>query len=163
MITGLCFAADKNDDKFHFNLLSDAPKVFDSTGKNLLPKHIIKQKYLILYFSASWCKPCHEFNPEFVKWYNENKGGKEIEVILVGMDSDTAAIKKYMKDQSMPWLAFEKKGKQFDKIVATYSGKGIPCVVLLNEKDEIIAHSYEKGEYNGPRVALNAYEKLSKQ
>lgn len=157
------FSAEKKEDKFHFNLFSEAPKVFDATGKNVVPKHIIDQKYVILYFSASWCKPCHEFNPQFIKWYNDNGGGKDVEVFLVGMNSDTASIKKYMKDEAMPWLAFEKKGKQFDKLVATYSGKGIPCVVLLNEKDEVIAHSYEKGEYNGPRVALDAYEKLSKK
>lgn len=157
-------AADKKeaDPKYHFSLLGDAPAMFDQTGKNVIPKHITKQKYLLLYFSASWCGPCHKFNPTFVAWYKANGGGKDVEVILVGSDSDTAATKAYMKDQGMPWLGFELGSKRFDEIKAKYGGKGIPVVALLDENDNVVAHSYDGNKYQGPQFALAKYLELTK-
>ena len=40
--------ADKGSDKYHFGLLSNAPQTFDQNGKNVVPKHIVGQKYLFL-------------------------------------------------------------------------------------------------------------------
>ena len=154
-------SAEKGTDKYHFNLLSDAPVIFDQSGKNVIPKHIIGQKYLFLYFSASWCGPCHKFNPKLIEWYNSNGGGKDFEIILVGRDEDTASIKAYMKEEKFPFLAFEKKGDRFEKILKKYSGSGIPCLVLLNENDEVVAHSYKNGKYFGPQVAMEYYEKIA--
>lgn len=156
-------AADTASEKYHYNLLHDAPAIFDATGTVVVPKHIIAQKYLILYFSASWCPPCHKFNPELIQWYKEHNGGKDVEIILVGSDSDTAAIKKYMKDQKFPWLAFTMDKKQFPAIKSKYGGKGIPCIAVLNEKDEIVAHSYVEGKYEGPKAPLDKYLELIKQ
>ncbi len=154
-------AADKPA-KYHFSLLGDAPAMFDQTGKTVVPKHILSQKYLLLYFSASWCGPCHKFNPDFIAWYKANGGGKDVEVILVGSDNDTAAIKTYMKDEGMPWLAFEMKGKRFDEIKAKYGGRGIPVVALLDENDQVVAHSYDGNKYLGPRAPLDKYVELTK-
>lgn len=148
--------------KYHLSLLGDAPWMFDQTGNRVVPKHIIKQKYLFLYFSASWCGPCHKFNPDFIAWYKANGGGKDFEVILVGSDNDTASVKAYMKDQGMPWLAFEMEGKRFAEIKAKYGGKGIPVVALLDENDQVVAHSYDGDKYLGPRVALEKYLQLTK-
>lgn len=159
--TGALVAADKAP-KYHFSLLGDAPAMFDQSGNRVVPKHIVSQKYLLLYFSASWCGPCKRFNPDFIAWYKANGGGKNVEVILVGSDDDTAGIKAYMKDQGMPWLAFEKAGKRFDEIKAKYGGRGIPVVALLDENDNIVAHSYDGEKYLGPRVALAKYEELTK-
>lgn len=149
--------------KNHSTFLKNCPPLFDVAGKKINPTHISAQKYLILYFSASWCPPCKKFNPTFIKWYNENGGRKNFEVILVGSDDNTNEIKKYMKDAQMPWLAFEKNGKAFDEIQKKYGGNGIPCVVLLDEKDNVIAHSYKDGKYLGPSVALEKYEELTKK
>ncbi len=154
-------AADQPTDKFHYKLLHDAPALFDAAGKPVVPRHILSQKYVILYFSASWCGPCHAFNPDFIAWYKEHGGGKDVEVILVGHDQDTAAIKKYMKDEDFPWLAFEKKGKAFTAIDETYCGPGIPCVVVLDENDEVVAHSFAGEKYLGPRAPLERYLQLA--
>jgi thiol-disulfide isomerase/thioredoxin len=159
MLMASLIGAEKTSDKFHYNLLSDAPMTFDQSGNNVFPKHIVSQKYLFLYFSASWCGPCHKFNPKLIEWYNSNGGGKDFEIILVGRDEDTASIKRYVKDQKFPFIAFEKKGKRFEEISKKYCGPGIPCLVLLNEKDEVIADSYKNGKYLGPQAPLEYYEK----
>jgi thiol-disulfide isomerase/thioredoxin len=151
--------AENGSDKFHFNLLSNAPLTFDQSGKNVIPRQIISQKYLFLYFSASWCGPCHKFNSKLIEWYNSHGGGKDFEIILVGHDDDTASIKEYMKDQKFPFIAFEKKGKRFEEIDKKYCGPGIPCLVLLNEKDEVIADSFKNGQYLGAQAPLQYYEK----
>jgi thiol-disulfide isomerase/thioredoxin len=101
---------------YHNKLLGDSPIIFDSKG-NIVDSEIIKnKKYLMLYFSASWCGPCHKFNPDFIKWYEEHDGGNNFEVILVGSDEDTDAIKDYMNDQKMPFMAFEKRGSDLMKL-----------------------------------------------
>jgi|GEM_PF-3424042 len=155
--------AEKAEAKFHYSLFSDSPPIFNASGKNIIPKHIIQQKYLFLYFSASWCGPCKNFNPEFIAWYKKNGGGKDFEVVLVGSDDSTASIKQYMKDEGFPWLAFEMNGKRFDEIKQKYGGKGIPCVVLLDENDAVVAHSYVDGKYVGPRAPLEKYLELTKK
>ncbi len=159
---GLIAADKKEADKFHFALLGDAPPMFNANGEKVTPKYLLSQKYVILYFSASWCGPCHKFNPSFFEWYKANGGGKNVEVILVGSDTGTDGVKAYMKEQKMPWLAFEQNGKQFDAIKAKYGAKGIPHVVLLNEKDEVLASSYVDGKYVGPMAPLKKYEELIK-
>lgn len=145
---------------YHSTVLKDAPPLFDANGKVAVPRNIPAQRYLILYFSASWCGPCRRFNPEFIQWYKDHGGGKEVEVILVGQDEDTTAIRKYLRESGMPWLAFEKRGKKFSDIERRYAGRGIPCVVVLDEKDEVVAHSYAGDKYRGPRAPLKAYSAL---
>ncbi len=156
-------AAEKAEIKFHYSIFSDSPPVFNASGKNVIPKHIIQQKYLFLYFSASWCGPCHAFNPEFIAWYKKNGGGRDFEVVLVGSDDSTASVKQYMKNEAFPWLAFEMNGKRFDEIKQKYGGKGIPCVVLLDENDAVVASSYVNGQYVGPRLPLEKYLELTKK
>lgn len=153
----------KTGNNYHASLLVDTPAIFDATGNIVKPDYIKSQKYLILYFSASWCGPCHRFNPTFIKWYNENGGKKDFEVILVGSDKDTEGVKDYMKKSEFPWLAFEMQGEKFIEIKKKFGGKGIPCVAVLDENDNLVAHSYVNGEYVGPLEPLNKYLELIKK
>jgi thiol-disulfide isomerase/thioredoxin len=145
---------------FHRPLLEFAPQLIDASGAKVDARYLLKTKYIILYFSASWCGPCHKYTPKLVEWYEKERDPKQVEVILVGSDQDTASMKAYMKDMKMPWPAFEMKGKAFEDIKKKYSGRGIPSTVLLNEQDEVLASSYKDGKYQGPHVAIDALRDL---
>lgn len=157
---------------YHRSLLGDAPLLFDQTG-NRLPakylKYLAKQKYLILYFGASTCGPCRKFMPELVAWYHANGGGKNVEVVLVGGDFTTEDIKAYMKNESMPWIAFEKENKiakadsHFEKIDAKYGCKYQPTLVLLDENDDVVARTNDGDKYLGPQTVFKKYVELTKK
>jgi nucleoredoxin len=127
------------------------------------PKALDQKKYVFVYFSASWCPPCRTFTPKLVDFYKQNKKNGDFELLFVSCDENAQAMKTYMKKYEMPWIGVTHGSKAAKEIEKKYAGNGIPCLVLLNEKDEVIAGSYdEKGNYKGPGVALQKYKALKK-
>ena len=62
-------------------------------------------KFVLLFFSAGYCYPCHDFLQVLKDFYNEvNIDQKVIEVVFVTDDLEESAFKEsYAK---MPWLTF---------------------------------------------------------
>ncbi|MEK6794263.1 MAG: thioredoxin-like domain-containing protein [Spirochaetota bacterium] len=118
--------------------------------------YIAQQRYLLVYFSASWCAPCRKFTPLLVKFYKAKKTNHNFEVVLVSSDANEGAMLDYMKTDAMPWLAvrFSEDGAR-NTLKQKYGGTGIPCLVLLNENDEVVSDSYVNGKYVGPLKVLN--------
>ncbi len=114
-------------------------------GKSALPfaaPDLPKAKYIALYFSAGWCGPCHQFTPDLVKFYNEMKPSHpEFEIVFMSEDQGASAMEKYMSEMSMPWPAMRYSAVKGSRL-AKFAGPGIPCLVLLNEKGEVLSHSY---------------------
>lgn len=67
-----------------------------------IPNHF-KGKKIGLLFSASWCKPCREMTPQIMKYYSQNNGGKEFDIVFVSGDNDEHSFHQYYA--TMPWLA----------------------------------------------------------
>jgi nucleoredoxin len=122
-------------------------------------------KYIAIYYSASWCGPCRAFTPDLVKWYKRNKAkNPHFELIFVSSDRSAADMAAYMKDDDMEWpaLAFDKKKDSSSAAVTQYSGRGIPCLVLIDESGKVLSNSYVDGQYVGPRKVLEDIEKTLK-
>lgn len=119
-------------------------------------------KYYALYFSAGWCGPCRRFTPQFVKAYQQLKPGHpEFEAVFVSADRSAGAMRDYMRDERMPWLAVS-----YDEIrrlpeIMRYSGPGIPCLVLVAADGRVLADSYDLQEnYLGPHHVLAEMRRL---
>ena len=67
-------------------------KVSDFVGKN---------KVTMIDFWASWCKPCRQEMPNFIKVYNEYKS-KGFEVVGVSLDENKEAWVSAIKKLSIP-------------------------------------------------------------
>lgn len=160
LVLSVPLVAAEKAQPFHRPLLENAPPLIDAKGQKVDARYLLKTKYIVLYFSASWCGPCHRYTPKLVEWYGSKRDAAQVEVILVGSDEDTSSMKAYMASMKMPWPAFEMKGKGFEDIKRKYGGPGIPCTVLLNEKDEVLASSYTNGKYQGPNVAIDKLQEL---
>ncbi len=120
-------------------------------------------KYYALYFSAAWCGPCRAFTPDLVKWYKRHKSkNPEFELVFVSSDRSEEDMAKYMKDDDMPFpaLAFDKKKSV--SALTKYGGRGIPCLVLIDDQGKVISHSYEGEKYVGPRKVLTDIDKTLK-
>ena len=112
-------------------------------------------KYIVLYFSAGWCGPCHLFTPQLSDYYKQLKAKYPgFEVVFVSRDYSEAAMKKYMAETSMPWPAVSYAVARSNEALNKLCGPGIPDLVLLNENGQVVSDSFVRGEYVGPVKVL---------
>lgn len=110
--------------------------------------------YYAIYYSAHWCPPCRAFTPQLVSFYNSySRKHNNFEIIFVSNDRSEKKMEDYMKTANMPWLALE--FDQRSHPATRYSGNGIPCLVLLDNKGKVLADSYVDGRYVGPTYVMN--------
>ena len=108
-----------------------------------------KDKFIGLYFSASWCGPCRQFTPQLVSFRNNNI--ERFEVILVGVDGSPEAQQSYMKKYNMPWLAVENQSKVSKTISKIINVESLPTLIILDSDGKIISRKgqddiLEKGD-----------------
>lgn len=96
-----------------------------------------KGKYVLLDFWASWCGPCRREMPHVKAAYEQFKGNN-FQVFAVSIDSDAAAWKKALEEDSMPFVhALDVKGKQ--SVGDLYMVRAIPTNFLIDSTGKIIA------------------------
>jgi thiol-disulfide isomerase/thioredoxin len=127
-------------------LAPHAPDLVALQGDKLAPFHsdeFLKARYTILYFSAGWCPDCRLFSPSLVRAYDaQPKGPGRFEVLLLTQDKTEKDMLQYMRNEKMQWPALA-----FDKAVAAadlkkfYSGDGIPCLTILDQKGAVVLQS----------------------
>lgn len=118
---------------------SEAP---DFKAANLdgdtLTLHGIAGKVKLLDFWASWCGPCRQEMPNVCRLYKKYKD-KGLEIIGISLDEKRQEWAKTMAAEKMTWPnVSDLKGWKSD-IAALYFVKAIPCMLLLDENNRIIA------------------------
>ncbi len=62
------------------------------------------EKFIGVYFGASWAAPCQEFDPILIDFYDKvNRISKKMEIVYVNSDEDVAQF--YDSIASTPWLS----------------------------------------------------------
>lgn len=139
-------------------------KLVTRIGTKLEPfdaKKLAAKRYLAIYFSATWCPPCRQFTPELVSWYKRKKSSLEnFDIIFVSRDRAPQDMEKYMKDDKMDWPALDYATASDRHPLSKYSGRGIPCLVLLDEKGQVLSDSYQGDQYLGPDKVMKDLDKL---
>jgi thiol-disulfide isomerase/thioredoxin len=136
--------------------------VVDASGQEVSSAAVLDTEHILLYFSAHWCPPCQAFTPELVEFYKEHGGGRLFEVILISNDHSEDEMFSYMNETGMSWPAVKYRSDSAKKLDSSYSGDGIPRLVLLDPKGEIVSDSFKGREYLGPQVVLeNLKERLA--
>lgn len=129
--------------------------VVDVDGAEVAATRLLDTDYLLLYFSAHWCPPCRAFTPKFVDFYNTKGGGTRFQAVLISRDKSEAEMFTYMRETKMPWPTVRFESESADTLQATYSGNGIPRLVLVDRQGTVIADSFEGKKYVGPQHVLN--------
>ncbi|OQR87926.1 putative protein-like, partial [Thraustotheca clavata] len=94
-------------------------------------------KSVFVYFSAHWCPPCRGFTPMLAEYYNHHHESKNFEVVFVSSDQDDDAFDEYFGE--MPWLALPYIDRECKEALSKkYNVSGIPSLVLLDDKGEVI-------------------------
>ena len=99
-----------------------------------------KDKYVLIDFWASWCRPCRMANPHVVKLYNKYKD-KGFEIVGVSLDKDKAEWTKAIKADELTWPQMSDLKFWQSKGARLYSVNSIPYTVLLDKDGTIL----EKG------------------
>jgi nucleoredoxin len=137
-----------------------AGELVASDGTPVKDSYIAEKPLVLIYFSAHWCPPCRTFTPRLVSYYNKNRKPWNFAVIFVSSDRSEAEMYDYMREANMPWAAVKYRGAAHKALEQAYAGRGIPCLVLVDEKGKILADSFDGDKYLGPDVAL---EELTKR
>jgi len=114
-------------------------QLIKANGRPVNTATALKGKMVAVYFSASWCGPCRGFTPQLVKFYKKAAKKNNIEIVFVSSDKNSDAMKNYMKEDSMPWLAvpfnsIERKTLQKIKRVG-----GIPNLTVFDANGKLIS------------------------
>lgn len=110
-----------------------------------------KGQYVLLDFWASWCGPCRQENPNLVNAYEKYKD-KNFTILGVSIDSNPAAWKKAIKDDSLSWVQLLDTTKQ---IANLYGINAIPKNYLIDPTGKIIAKNLR-----GPALEAKLHEVL---
>jgi len=108
----------------------------DTSGKPFALS-MLRGKYVLVDFWASWCGPCRGENPNVVKAYNKFKN-KNFTVLGVSLDKDKASWVKAINDDNLNWYHISDLKYWSSAAVALYGFDGIPYNVLVNTEGQII-------------------------
>jgi peroxiredoxin len=108
----------------------------DTSGKPFALS-MLRGKYVLVDFWASWCGPCRGENPNVVKAYNKFKD-KNFTILGVSLDKDKASWVKAIKDDNLTWYHISDLKYWNSAAVALYGFDGIPYNVLVNPEGQIV-------------------------
>lgn len=117
-------------------------------------------RFVAVYFSASWCRPCRQFTPHLAELYENLKeqDPTALEIVFVSSDSEESDFQAYYDE--MPWTAVSFGSDLIDSLTEKFEVNGIPAMIVLDGKDGSVKDN------NGRSTIMNAHgdtEKLLRE
>jgi len=135
-------SAAKAAHKVRLEADSPAPEfsTTDFSGKSLKLSDY-RGRVVLLYFWATWCKPCIAELPSLLELYREfgasekNHDSKgDFEIIGVSLDQDREALKRFAESEQLPWPQLFDGGGWNMQIAQQYRVTSLPRTFLIDEK-----------------------------
>ena len=123
------------------------PHLLKTNGEKAVLKPELRKKHVLIYWSAGWCGPCRKFTPDFIKYYNEQGGGKDFEVIMVSVDKGEENMWKYVRGKKMPWL-HAKFSERRNIGFKAYAKGGIPRMMIIDGEGEVFGRGHARTIFN---------------
>ena len=117
--------------------------LLDMNGNKVRLFELADDKPLLLYFWASWCKPCRLITPQVSTIAEEYKDRITVLGINVGGVDSLKDVKKYNKRYKITYPLLIDSD---NKTVEAYSVHAIPTVILVDESGKILFRDNEPPE-----------------
>ena len=119
----------------------------------------LTDKFVGIYFSASWCPPCRTFTPKLVDFRNQNQD--QFEVVFVSSDGSQEDQFKYIKKANMKWLTLPNGSDAGSAIAKKFAIRGIPSLVIVSPEGKVISKNGRGDVTKSPSSALEQWKQLA--
>ena len=114
---------------------------------------MLRGKYVLVDFWASWCGPCRGENPNVVKAYNTYKD-KNFTVLGVSLDKEKQPWLDAIKADGLTWNHISDLKYWSSAAVSLYGFDGIPFNVLVDPAGKIIATNLRGADLDNKLKAI---------
>ena len=115
----------------------------DVDGNKVRLDQVAKDQPLLLYFWATWCKPCRKTQPKVSALAKKYKDKVKVVGINVGGLDSPKDIKKYISRHRITYTMLIDHN---DEAVKAYSVSAIPVIILMGESGKILFRDNEPPE-----------------
>ena len=130
--------------------LIGAGNLIGAGGKQVDVSHL-RDKTVLLYFSASWCPPCRGFTPVLSQFYQKHHANKNFEIVFCSWDQTADQFQQYYSKQ--PWLALRWESGLGEKLGRAYGINSIPTLLVMDgNTKEIINRSGRNAVVQDPEA-----------
>lgn len=118
-------------------------------GEKFTLSEQVGKKVIILNFFATWCGPCKEETPEFVKYFEKHK---EEPFLMIGIDSDEpeGTLRDFVRDYAMTYPVAGDRGGKLQRL---FSVRAFPTTIFIGADG--VVHIYEVGQIRNADVAFD--------
>jgi peroxiredoxin len=99
---------------------------------------LLRGKYVLVDFWASWCAPCREENPTVLKAYQKFKD-KNFEIISISLDDKKEPWLKAIEADGLPWIQLSDLKGWKNSVARLYGVTSVPQNLLLDPNGKIVA------------------------
>ncbi len=121
-----------------------APEIILPLSQGPLILSEIPEKYVLVFFWASWCPGCKEMLPEIKNIY-KNFHASGFEIVAISLDKEKAAYNAALQKGQYPWINYSELKGWDCSITYDYGIRATPTMVLLDENRNIIAKPRSPG------------------
>lgn len=107
----------------------------------------LRGKKVFLNFWASWCPPCRAEMPTIEKLYSKVKNERDLNFVLVSLDSDTAKAKRFIKEEGFSFPVYFLNGY----LPAIYNSGTIPSTFVISPNGKIVSKEIGMADYDTDR------------
>jgi peroxiredoxin len=104
-------------------------------GENYNLAELIQGKAAIIDFFASWCPPCKEEVPGFIKLHNKYSQ-QNVAIIGIALDQNLGAINNFVNKLKVNYPVLSDKTNQ---IAAQFGVRAIPTTIIVDPKGNVVS------------------------
>lgn len=118
-------------------------------GEKFTLSEEVGKKVIILNFFATWCGPCKEEMPEFVRYFDKHK---DEPFLMIGIDADEpeSPVRDFVRDNGVTYpVSIDRHGK----LQRAFSIRAFPTTVFIGTDG--VVQIYEVGQIRNADIAFD--------